>query len=229
MFKAIQDFLSLFFPRTCVGCQESEALQGDVLCLDCLVNLPYLQENYQQGNTFEMHFAGHLPIRHGMALFYYQKQSITQRLIQNFKYQGRLDIARRFAPELAQLIKNSPIFTPIEAVVPVPMHWLKQRQRGYNQSAVLAQALAHELGVPVINMLGKVAFSRSQTTKDRLGRLSSLRGKYRLTKVDVEWENKHVLLVDDVLTTGATLETCGQLLLSIPGCQLSLATLAMGR
>lgn len=229
MIKAIHDLLSLFYPRTCVGCQESDAVQGDILCLDCLVNLPYLQEHYEPGNSFEMHFAGHLPILHGLALFYYQKQSITQRLIQNFKYQGRLDIARRFAPELVHLIKNSPFFTPVHAVVPVPMHWLKQRQRGYNQSAILAQAIARELHVPLINILNKTTFGRSQTTKDRLGRLSSLRGKYHLKKIGSATENNHVLLVDDVLTTGATLETCGQLLLSIPGCQLSLATLAMGR
>lgn len=228
MIKAAHDLLSLFFPRLCVGCNEAEPIQGDIVCMDCLIQLPYLQENYQAGNPFEMHFAGHLPILHGLALFYYQKQGITQRLVQNFKYQGRLDVARRFAPELAALIKEASAFTPIDAIVPVPMHWWKKRQRGYNQSEELAKALAHNLKVPLADLLTKTTYGRSQTTKDRWGRLSSLQKSYALRKKDITLHGAHVLLVDDVLTTGATLESCGQLLINSLGCRLSLATLAMG-
>lgn len=228
MFSAIQEVLALFFPRRCAACNQAEAIKGDLLCLECLVNLPYIQEVYTPENVFEKHFAGHLPILHGLALFYYQKQGTSQRIIQNFKYQGRLDLARRFVPELAGLIKSSAQFTPVDAVTWVPMHWLKKRQRGYNQSEVLAQILSKELNVPLLDLLTRTTFGRSQTTKDRWGRLSNLRTKYRLSQPAGRWTGQHVLLVDDVLTTGATLETCGQLLINGLGCRISLATLAMG-
>lgn len=178
-------------------------------------------------NEFTDRFWGRLPLETGAAMYYFHRKNPVQHALHRLKYQNQADIGVRIGRRFGQLLAQSPHFSTVEALVPVPLHPKKERQRGYNQSAMLAAGMAESMHLPVLaHVLVRQRATETQTRKKRMERFSNVQEIFALRKPG-RVEGKHLLLVDDVLTTGATLEACGQALLQAPGVRLSMATLAI--
>ena len=160
-------------------------------------------------------------------MYYFQRKSPIQRALHHLKYQNQPQVGVQIGREFGQKLLQSPVFQTVEGILPVPLHPRKERLRGYNQSAMLAQGMAEVMGLPIVKgALVRPLFTATQTRKKRMERFENVGGVFAIERPD-RLRGKHLLLVDDVLTTGATLETCGQLLLTIPGTRLSMATIAI--
>jgi ComF family protein len=222
-----QNVLHLFYPDLCVAC-DRELRQGDsCFCFGCQLKLTPSDMYRQQENEFTNRFWGRLPLVSGAALYYFQRRSPIQRALHQLKYHNHPDVALRLGRTFGRKLARAPGFDSVELIVPVPLHPRKERLRGYNQSALLARGLAETIGVPAqLRALQRRHYAESQTRKKRLERFKNVEAVFALPQPNLV-RDRHVLLVDDVLTTGATLESCGRLILDVPGTRLSLATIAI--
>jgi len=178
----------------------------------------------------EQLFAGKVPIERATGYFYYQKSSPYAQILYDIKYRNRPQMGRWLAARAAGELRNSGFFDDIEVIVPVPLHPSKLAERGYNQSDYLARGLSQALGIPVIDALKSTRAHGSQTRRSATDRWLNAQHTYALRQAKAsQIENKHILLVDDVVTTGATLEACTHALLTAPGTQVTLFTLATAR
>lgn len=178
-------------------------------------------------NEFTDRFWGRVPLVAGAALYYFNRKSPIQKALHQLKYHNQADIGVRLGQQLGYLLKQSPQFHTVEGILPVPLHPKKERIRGYNQSALLATGLSDILQVPVLSgILTRQQFSESQTRKKRMERFDNVNDVFTVTRPE-RIRGRHLLLIDDVLTTGATLEACGQVLLETPDVRLSMATIAI--
>ncbi len=220
-------FLHIAYPQLCVACGADVPAGTACFCLACRLKLAPAQLHLQQDNEFTGRFWGRLRLEGGAAMYYFQRKSPIQRALHQLKYQNQPQIGLKIGREFGQVLLQSPLFQTVEAVVPVPLHARKERTRGYNQSAMLARGMAEVMGVPMVTgALVRPLFTSSQTRKKRMERFENVGDVFAIAQPD-RLRGRHLLLVDDVLTTGATLETCGQLLLSLPGTRLSMATIAI--
>lgn len=220
-------FLHLVYPHLCAGCGADLAGVHYCFCIRCQSKLQQSEMHLKQENEFTDRFWGRLPIESGAAMYYFSRKSPIQSALHYLKYRNQPEIGIRIGRRYGQLLARSPFFQGIQAIVPVPLHPHKEQKRGYNQSALLAQGLAEYMKAPVVyNVLVRRNFSLSQTKKKRMERFENVEDVFGL-KNAARLTGKHVLLVDDVLTTGATLEACGSVLLQIPGVRLSMATIAI--
>lgn len=150
-----------------------------------------------------------------------------QRLMHNLKYNGKKEIGIALGKQFGHQLRRSPLFANVECIVPVPLHPIKLRTRGYNQSEMFARGLSDSMRLPCLpNGLRREVHAESQTKKSREERVTKLQETFRVNLPDA-MSGKHILLVDDVLTTGATLEVCAAQLLALPGTQVSMATIAI--
>ena len=212
-----------FYPHVCAGCGSDKLGQDSALCWYCLDELPATGFAEQRDNPAEKILKGRLPFDAAHAGFYLSRDSLMKQLIYQFKYKRQLALGEQLGLLLGEQLKKSDCFKP-EALVPVPLHPKKLRQRGYNQAAIIANGMAKLLQVPVIEqVLIRKSFSGSQTLLGRMGRWENSRSLFSI-KHPHRLRNKRLLLVDDVLTTGATLESCGLQLMTIPGVSISIAT-----
>lgn len=219
--------LHLLYPNLCVGCGLDLPSTRYCFCIRCQHRLQPADMYLQVENEFTDRFWGRLPVESGAAMYYFSRKSPVQRALHHLKYKNQPDIGVRIGRRFGQLLAMSPLFQSIEAIVPVPLHWKKERQRGYNQSAMLARGIADALRLPVLpDVLLRQQFSDSQTRKKRMERFENVRTVFTVQRPD-RIRGKHLLLVDDVLTTGATLEACGQVLMETPDVRLSMATIAI--
>jgi len=218
--------LSLLFPTPCITCGAELPKRSDPVCLQCLATLPETGFAAYPENTVEKLFRGRLNIQAGMSLFYFSKGSSIQKLLHAVKYKNQPELARYLGRMMGEELKNEPRFGHIEAMVPLPLYRKKERQRGYNQSDLLCEGIQEITGWPILkDTVIRPDHSDTQTRKGRLDRWENISGKFRVMKPE-QLENKPILLVDDVLTTGATLDACGNELLSVNGIRLSLAVFA---
>lgn len=220
--------LGLFYPRLCPAC--SEALYGNenILCLKCMSEFPRTNFQLDPENDMARLFWGRVMIRNAAAFFYYQKGSRFQNLIHEIKYfnQKQLGIllGRWFGDEL-----TNTSFHMAELIHPVPLHAVKLKNRGYNQSEQIALGLSEALGIPLeTTLIERVVNTDTQTRKTKYERWSNVEGIFRVTKPE-RLKNKHVLLVDDVVTTGSTLEACAAPVLALEGTAVSILTLGYAR
>lgn len=222
----LADFVSLLFPELCAACRESLVANEKLLCTDCRYNLPYTNFHLQPDNIVASQFWGKINVEAAFALFYFTKGGKVQNLLHELKYNGQRQIGNlvgNIAGE--QLIKNS-IFNTIDYIIPVPLHKKRLRERGYNQSTHFAEGLADKLNSLVEeNNLVRIKATETQTHKSRFARFENMQEVFVVSNPQ-RLINKHVLLVDDVITTGSTLEACGAKLLEIEGLKLSIATIA---
>lgn len=224
----VEAVLGFFYPQLCVGCEENTAPNKEILCLSCQFNIPQTDYHLRKDNPLTERLFGRFPIESGAAYYLFSKSGHTQSLIHAIKYEGKKEIASIIGEQYGDKLKDSPYFCNIDAIVPVPMHPVKERTRGYNQAEVFAMGLAHSLGKPMQHkVLKKVRKTNSQTKKSRFARLENVVEVFKLTANSKLLEGKHILLVDDVLTTGATIEACANELLQIKNIKLSIATIAM--
>jgi ComF family protein len=220
----LNDFFSLFFPDYCFGCKGGLVRGEDVLCTFCISELPKLDMHRAQYAIAER-FEGRLPVTNGWALLKFQKAGIVQNLLHELKYNRHPEIGIKLGKMLgASMVKETP--PPISIIVPVPLHISRLRLRGYNQSSMIAQGIAQVLGVPwQEGTIVRTTATQTQTKKSKWDRLDNVRQSFQVSRADM-LQNKHVLLVDDVITTGATLEACGEKIIQAGAASLSIACLA---
>jgi ComF family protein len=224
--SSFNDLLHLFFPHICAGCGTDVLDQQQMLCLHCLNNLPATNFFAQPNNPVEQVFYGRIPVENAAAGYFFTKESLLQNLIIQLKYRGNKDIGFYLGRLLGHYLINSSRFSTVHALVPLPLNQRREKKRGYNQATALCNGMASVWNKPVINknVIRKV-YTETQTHKGRISRWENMDGIFAV-KDAAELENKHILLVDDVVTTGATLEACGSEILKINGTTLSIATLA---
>lgn len=223
--KYTGDFISLFYPTTCATCGAILPGHDHVLCTWCMHSLPETGFHEGNSNPVEKLFYGRITVQHATALLFYNKKSKYNRLLHQLKYQGRKEIGTFLGKLLGSRLKAT-AFESVDIIIPIPLHRAKFRRRGFNQSAIIANGISDILGKPANeNILYRKIFTSTQTRKSRFDRWENVEGIFECRNTD-EIKNKHILLIDDVVTTGATLEAAGSCLLKVPGTKLSVATAA---
>lgn len=225
--KEIKDaVLHLLFPHVCTGC-GSDILSGEsVLCMRCIDAMPETNFELHPNNPVEKTFWGRLPLAGATAQFYFTKESLMQHLMHQFKYKGNKDLGLQLGKIMGEQIKKSNRFE-VDALIPLPLFPAKEKRRGYNQATVLCEGMAESMKIPVLdNIIIRPQHTETQTKKGRIERWKNMEGKFILTAPDAI-RNKHLLLVDDVVTTGATFEACGNELLKAENVRVSLASLCV--
>lgn len=222
----IGHLLSLLFPDLCCGCHRHLQPGEAQLCSSCLYELPYTDHHLHAENRMLKQFWGRVPCTAAMAMLYFKKGGRVQQIIHHLKYSNRPDLGIRLGNLLGEKLSISPAFKNIDLLIPVPLHKKRERQRGYNQSACIAEGIAQVLQVPLSSkhLLRKAATS-SQTKKGRYLRFENMSSAFEICRPE-ELKGKHLLLIDDVLTTGATLEACATVLLGTSPEKISFATIA---
>ncbi len=226
MINILTNIFNLFFPEECLYCGKVLEVQGKFLCFYCLSEMPLTNFSKYPKNELEALFKGRIPLKSATALVYFERKGMIQKLLHQLKYHGKPELGNFLGTWLAIEMKKNKSYDTIDYVIPVPMHPKKERERGYNQVMGFASAIAKELNVEVLpDYLKKVNNIKSQSSKTRFDRLAILKNDYKINSL-TNIENKHVLLVDDVITTGATLEACGYPIIYESKAELSLASIA---
>lgn len=216
----------LFFPKLCAGCGSDILDEEQMLCLACLDKLPLTSFALHASNPVEKIFWGRLPVTAASAYCYFTRDSVLQTLIHRLKYKRDRETGFFLGQLMGRALADANRFHGIDALVPLPLHPEKERKRGYNQATVLCNGMAATWGKPVWdNILTRVSRTETQTRKSRAERWQNITGKFELNPGRLS-KGKHLLLVDDVVTTGATLEAAGAVLLQMENTRLSIATLA---
>jgi len=224
--QLFSDFTALLFPNLCMACMEDAPVRNDFFCMRCSYKLPRTDFHLHKENPFTARLWGRIPIETAAAMFLLIKGGLAENVIYNIKYKDATQLAQKLGREYGWVLKKSPLYNSVDLVVPVPLHKSKMKTRGYNQSAFFAAGIAESLEVPCIeHALVKVRKSVSQTKKSRLQRLLSVENEYKVN-IPESMQGKHVLLVDDVLTTGATIESCALEIFKLEDTKVSLGTIA---
>jgi len=225
--KEIKDsFLHLLFPHVCTGCGSDILNEESVLCMRCMDAMPETNFEIHPNNPVEKTFWGRLPLAAATAQFYFTKESLMQHLMHQFKYKRNKELGLQLGRIMGEQIKRSGRFEA-DALIPLPLFPAKEKRRGYNQATVLCEGMAETMNIPVLDkVIIRPQHTETQTKKGRIERWRNMEGKFILSDPEAI-RNKHLLLVDDVVTTGATLEACGHELLQPEGIRLSVATLCV--
>ena len=222
----LRNIFDLFFPEECLNCGQTVQIQGKFLCLFCLSELPLTGFSTQSKNQLETSFLGRVPLKAGTSLVYFERKGMVQKLIHQLKYEGRSEIGMFLGDWMADDMKQSQRFEGIDYVVAVPMHPKKEKNRGYNQVTGFASAIARGINAEFKpDFLRKINNRKTQTSKNRFERLKTLENDYLVGECS-NIDDKHILLVDDIITSGATIEACSNQLMKHKGVQLSLASMA---
>lgn len=224
--EIIQSLSHIFFPHVCVGCGSDLISEEQMLCIQCISQLPVTNFQLHNNNPVEKIFWGRANISSASCQYYFTKSSILQHILHQFKYKGKKDIGIYFGRVMGNSLCQSNRFNTVDALVPMPLFASRQKRRGYNQAGVLCEGISSIMNIPVLdNVIERVVATTTQTQKNRIERWQNISGKFELQNENV-LINKHLLLVDDVITTGATLDACANTLLKVEGVQVSIATLA---
>jgi ComF family protein len=222
----IDDFLHLFFPHICIVCNTDVLNDDTILCAECLNNLPVTGFLSAKENPVEKIFYGRLNIQQAGSAFYFNKDSAIQKTIIELKYKSNQKAGIFLGRLLGEEIIKSKRFDDVDIIIPLPLNDKKFFKRGYNQTWAIVNGITSIWKKPVVtNAVERIFFTETQTHKDRIARWKTMEGVFAVTQ-PLLLENKHVLLIDDVITTGATLEACGAVILQIPNVKLSMATVA---
>lgn len=223
----LNDVISLLYPNLCLACREHTPAHGEIICLRCQHKLPKTNFHLDRENPFTERFWGRISIESGAALYHFVRGGRVQELLHRLKYLGKADVGLRLGQWYGDMLRESPHFKEVDLIVPVPLHPRKERLRGYNQSALFAKGLSETMRKPWLkNGLVRTSFTESQTQKSRAERLENVMEVFAVGNA-AQLAGKHILVVDDVMTTGATLEACGLKILELPGTKLSFATIAI--
>ena len=220
------DTLHLFYPHVCIGCGSDLVNEKNLLCLKCNDDLPHTNFEQYAGNPIEKIFWGRLPITSAHSEFYFAKESLIQHLIHQLKYKNNKEVGIYLGKLMGRQILNSNRFQQIDYLIPLPLYPDKEHKRGYNQATIICNGISSAMNIPVINNnVMRLRFTETQTRKHRTERWENVEGSF-VIKNESTLKGKHVLLVDDVITTGATLESCGHAIMKTGDIKLSIATLA---
>lgn len=221
------DLMGLFFPNVCVLCGKSLIGGEECICLHCLYRLPRTNFHADRENRVEKRFFGKIGVEEASSFFYFNKGSDFRHLIHLLKYKDRQDVGFVLGKFAARELVDANVFQDIDCIIPIPLHKKKERKRGYNQATCIARGIAEGLNKPVeLDGVHRVKANVTQTRKNVLERWINVQEIFQI-KNSLKIEGKHILLVDDVLTTGATMEACARVLLEVDGVKISLFTLAV--
>lgn len=218
----------LLFPAQCIACSGKRYNDHVLhLCMFCFDELPFTYHFELRNNLFEQRFWGRLPLCSGASLLFFQKDALVQNLIYRLKYDSGKELARFLGRLLGTSLAKSEAFETVDYLVPVPLHRKKKRKRGYNQTALICLGVQESWdNKPIFNGLKRLKNTGTQTKMGRLARLKNLEGAM-VSEKQVLAECPHFLIIDDVMTTGTTLEICALALLEVyPKAKISVATLA---
>lgn len=221
--KWISDFLDFIMPRHCAACGELLSRGEQELCLNCLFAMPLIDDAHCA--ELEKIFWGIVPVDGAASYFYYRKGSPYNNLLHNLKYNNRPQIGLLLANNAAKELLPKGFFDGVELIIPLPLSRNKERSRGYNQCDYIAEGLSRVTGIPVCKgCVSRTKANETQTHKNREERWKNVEGIFSVSQPDAV-SGKHVLLVDDVLTTGATISDCARALVAV-GCRVKIFTLA---
>ena len=225
--KIFTNTLHLFYPHVCTGCGSDILPADNLLCLKCISHLPHTRYAQYANNPFEKIFWGRLPLTAAHSEFYFSKESLVQHLIHQLKYKSNQTVGIYLGEMMGNSLLDSNRFKNLDYIVPLPLYPDKERKRGYNQAAVVGEGMSAVMNVPILlNNIVRRRYTETQTKKHRTERWENVEGSF-LVKDAQKLEGKNILLVDDVVTTGATLEACGSAIVHINGARLSLAALSI--
>lgn len=217
------DFVNLFYPNYCFGCKDALVKGEDTLCTRCILHLPKTNYHLSDTNPIKEKLFNRLPVEYALAFLRFRKTGIVQHLLHELKYNNQPDVGVRLGKLYGKELKDNQI-DGFDLIVPVPLHDSRRRKRGYNQSAKFAEGLSLSLQVPWDESISlRTSSTSTQTKKTKTERWENVKDVFSVNPDRVK--GKHVLLVDDVITTGATIEACGKHLFN-QGCILSIACIA---
>ena len=222
-----EDFFALIFPDLCASCGNSLWKYEEIICTRCDFHLPRTGFHLDPDNPVSQLFTGRIRPENATACFYFNKGSHIQRLIHLLKYKGRKDIGNFLGRQYGICLRTEPAYSSVSLIIPVPLHPKKFLQRGYNQSEEFAKGLSASFGIPLdTSSVKRCKATETQTRKSRFNRWENVMEIFVVENAET-LRNKHVLLVDDVITTGATLESCYSTLQNVPGIRISIAAIAV--
>lgn len=226
MFESI---INLFFPKVCSGCNSFLLTNENVICTVCRHDIPLTNHHLNLENDASKKFYGRIPILHASALFYFHKKGIVQQLIHNLKYKGHEEIGSIVGEWYSEDLSRMEFIQTVDEIIPVPLHPRKLKERGYNQVTAFGKALSSSLNLTYNDsLLIRNIYSKTQSKKNLLGRTEGIETIFDVSFSERD-HNKHFLLIDDVITTGSTLEACSRALLKIPGARISIVCMAMAQ
>jgi len=222
----LQDFLSLLFPRTCLLCGTLLGRQERLLCMVCDFHLPRTGYHAEKDNPLSRSFWGRADIEAAAAYFYFSKGGKVQQLLHHLKYKGNKEVGLVIGEQYGHTLKAAELFRDVDVIIAVPLHPSRQKERGYNQSQLFATGLSRSMGARLDDaVLCRKVATESQTRKSRYKRWENVREIFAVSN-SRGLEGKHILLVDDVITTGATIEACVKALRTIPAVRVSVGAIA---
>ncbi len=222
----LKSLANLLFPKACCGCDGILLESESVICTQCRHDMPFTLHHLMPDNETYRRFYGRLPLEHSSAMAYFHKQGIVQEMIHNLKYRGREEVGQLIGEWYAPDLKTVPALDTVDAIIPVPLHPKKLRERGYNQVEKFGKAIAQEFGADYNDqLLVRTSYTKTQTKKNLAARAEIIGSAFDVNFTEAD-HGKHFLLVDDVITTGATLESCGKALLKVPGAKISIVAMA---
>ncbi|MEO6219680.1 MAG: phosphoribosyltransferase family protein [Ginsengibacter sp.] len=222
----LSPLVHFFYPHNCIGCGSDIIENENFLCFECINNLPHTEFSQHANNPVEKMFWGRIPVVAGTSNFYFSKASIIQNLIHELKYKGNRKAGIYLGNLMGNSLKKSNRFLNIDILVPLPLFAKKEFKRGYNQAEVLCEGIAEVINKPILTKnVSRIIPTETQTKKGRTQRWENVEKSFAVKDPSV-LGGKHILLVDDVITTGATIEACGAEILKSGETKLSIATLA---
>ena len=224
--QAAAGLLHLFYPHTCAGCGEHLTDKKQSICIDCFLDLSATGFESIPANPVEKMFYGRLKIRTAFASFYFTKHSPLQQIIHAFKYGSDRQVCIQIGSLIGKMIDNNQRINPVDVLIPMPIHKEREKKRGYNQASLLCEGINMVTNIPFNDCaVQRKKPTETQTRKGRSERWANVESGFYVCDKSII-ENKHILLVDDVITTGATLEACGEAILKASPASLSIAALA---
>lgn len=221
-------FISLLFPDLCIVCNEHQKARGALFCLPCLCELPYTNFTDWRSNEFCSHFEGRVRLEKANSVFYLTQGGSIEKLIHKLKYHNQPKLAIALGKFSGKILMQNGFLESVDYIVPVPLHPRKLRKRGYNQSEKLGFGISRTAQIEMdLEVLFRNKNTKSQTKMNRFDRLKNTENAFDVHKED-KFIGKHILLLDDVLTTGSTLESCAKALENINGIRISMLSLAIG-
>jgi ComF family protein len=223
--RLLKDLFYLFYPKLCVVCEDNLVENETTICTLCRHDLPLTNFLDYRENKVTQTFYGRILIEKAFSLLFYRKKGVTQKLIHDLKYKGNEEIGIFFGNWLGEILKENNEFKSIDFIIPVPLHPKKLRERGYNQVSKFGETVSKHLNIIYLeNNLVRISSTKTQTFKARFERFNNIETKFLLTNPSF-FDNKNILLIDDVITTGATLEACAKEFLKSKNCTVSILTM----